>query len=252
MLGKIIGFWIMRNISEYQQFEEHFEHFSLNFWFVCNWIGFFKRHLILKLLFYLPQPPNPGQISGSRPPNPGQIMGTRPPYPGQISRTWPPLKHMNQNWTPYHELKAELCPLNQSICGTFLSACFTRVCLPSSVYLIRVGGPSSLYMTKVLGPSLYMTMVVGPSSLYMTKVVGPSLYMTRVVGPSSLYMTNLVGPSSLYMTKVLGPSSAYLTRVGGLWEVKIKYLASASFLTGGLFLDFNLSPDKVWSKNPKT
>jgi hypothetical protein len=40
---------------------------------------------INKNVFYfdLPQPPNPGQISGT---NPDQIKGTRPPYPGQISK----------------------------------------------------------------------------------------------------------------------------------------------------------------------
>ena len=46
--------------------------------------------------------------------------------------------------------------------------------------------------------------------------------------------------------------------VGGLREVKIKYLFAyfslnmslyGFLMTGGLFLDFNLSPDKVWSKS---
>jgi hypothetical protein len=49
-----------------------------------------------------------------------------------------------------------------------------------------------------------------------------------------------------------------LTRVGGLREVKIKYLfvyfslampPLGFLMTGGLILDFNLSPYKVWSKS---
>ena len=80
----------------------------------------------------------------------------------------------------------------------------------------------------------------------------------RVEGSSSAYMTRVWGPSSPYLTRVGGPSSAYLTRVGGLREVKIKYtfvdfslnIPPLDFLmTGGLILDFNLSPDKVLSKS---
>ena len=66
------------------------------------------------------------------------------------------------------------------------------------------------------------------------------------------------GPSSLYLTRVRGPSSTYLTRVGGLREVKLKQMfvyfslnmpLLGFLMTGGLFLDFNLSLDKVWSKS---
>ena len=56
----------------------------------------------------------------------------------------------------------------------------------------------------------------------------------------------------------MGSSYPYLTRVEGLREVKIKYICAyfsyemslfVFLLTEGHNLDFNLSPDAVWSKS---
>ena len=73
-------------------------------------------------------------------------------------------------------------------------------------------------------------------------------------GPSSAYLTGVEGPSSAYLTCVGGPSSPYLKRVGGLREVKLIYIfvyfslympRFRNFLTGGHYLEFNVSPDKL-------